>query len=211
MLLPPRVQPAPLSPPSCADTAAPRCSSSRPSRALSTSVGRRGLRSNHDRHRINQQNLYGSILQNHAAANARGLVLQNAPFSARASLLERTLPTRPWLATNTQRSRSTDDPRLTGFCPRSNPHSAAPLLISSARPRGFLPGGLSNTCPQASPGLDSSARSGRCRTTLNPSPPWPPAALRPCGSSPQQLVRVTKRSQLGNPRRHQAQRNPERS
>jgi hypothetical protein len=94
-----------------------------------------------------------AFCKNHAAANARSLVLQKVPFSARASLLERTLPTRAWLATDTHRSRRRVDLRLTGFCKRSNPHSAAPLLISSARPRGFLPGGLSNTCPPSLTGL----------------------------------------------------------
>jgi len=67
---------------------------------------------------------------------------------------------------NSHRSPRRDDPPHIGLCQPSNPHSAAPLLISSARPRGFLPGGLSNTCPQALPGLDSSARNGSCRTTL---------------------------------------------
>src|ERR1017187_10576885 len=73
--------------PSCADTAAPRCSSSRPSRALSTSVARRVLRPHHDRHRVNQQNFHGGIFLNDAVANARGLVLQNGPVSARYSPL----------------------------------------------------------------------------------------------------------------------------
>jgi hypothetical protein len=61
---------------------------------------------------------------------------------------------------------------ITAFlsCRRSNPHNAATLLIGISTSRGFLPGGLSNTCPQASPGLDSSARTGRCRTTLSQPP-----------------------------------------
>jgi hypothetical protein len=79
-------------------------------------VARRVLRSNYDRHRLNQQNLYGGILQDHAAANARGLVLQNIPFSARQSSVELTLPLRPWLATDIHRPPSLDDLRLTGFC-----------------------------------------------------------------------------------------------
>ena len=58
----------------------------------------------------------GGIFQNHAAANARGLVLQNVPLSARQSSLERTLPLRLRLATDTHRSRRRDDLRLTGFC-----------------------------------------------------------------------------------------------
>jgi hypothetical protein len=58
-------------------------------------VARRVHRSSHDRHRVNQQNLYGGILQNHAAANVRGLVLQNLPLLARQSSLELTLPLRP--------------------------------------------------------------------------------------------------------------------
>jgi hypothetical protein len=55
-------------------------------------VGRRVLRSNHDRHRVN---LYGGILQNHVAANARGLGLQIVPLLAPQSPLELTLPLRP--------------------------------------------------------------------------------------------------------------------
>ena len=38
-------------------------------------------------------------------------------------LLNPPVPLRPWLATDTHRSRSLDDLRLTGFCRRSNPHS----------------------------------------------------------------------------------------
>ena len=47
---------------------------------------------NRDRHRINQQILPGRNRLNDAVANARGLVLQNVPLSARQSALERTLP-----------------------------------------------------------------------------------------------------------------------
>src|ERR1017187_3029858 len=36
---------------------------------------------------------------------------------------------RAWLATDTHRSRSPDNLRLTGFCRRSNPHRSATLLI----------------------------------------------------------------------------------
>jgi len=78
-------------PPSCADIAARRCSSSRPSRALSTSVAHRVHRAHHDRHRVNQQHFHGGIFLNDAVANARGLVLQNVPLSARQSPLERTV------------------------------------------------------------------------------------------------------------------------
>jgi hypothetical protein len=39
-------------------------------------VARQVHRSNHDRHRICQQNLYGGIFLNDAVANTRGLVLQ---------------------------------------------------------------------------------------------------------------------------------------
>jgi hypothetical protein len=116
-------------------------------------VARRDLRSNHDRHRFNQQTLYGGILQNHAAANARGLVLQNVPFSARQSSLELTLPLRPWLATDTHRSRSPDDLRLTDFCRRSNPHSAAPLLILISTSPRFPPWRLVQHLPPSLTGL----------------------------------------------------------
>jgi hypothetical protein len=107
----------------------------------------------HDRHRVNQQNLYGGILQNHAAANARGLVLQNVPFSARQSSLELTLPLRPWLATDTHRSRNPDDLRLTDFCRRSNPHSAAPLLILISTSPRFPPWRLVQHLPPSLTGL----------------------------------------------------------
>jgi hypothetical protein len=69
-------------------------------------VARRVLRSNHDRHRVNQQNIYRGILQNHVAANTRGLALQNVPTLARQSSLEITWPPPPWLATDTHRSRT---------------------------------------------------------------------------------------------------------
>src|ERR1700722_2749897 len=123
----------------------------------------------HDRHRVNQQTLYGGIFLNDAVVNARGLVLRNVPVSAPQSPLERTVPPRAWLATDTLDHAATDDLRRTGFCRRSNPHRSATLLISINTPRGFLPEGLSNPCPQASPGLATSACTGRCRTTLNPS------------------------------------------
>jgi hypothetical protein len=60
-----------------------------------------------------------AFFPNDAVANARGVVLQNVPVSARQSSLERTVPLRAWLATNTHRSRSPDDLRLTGLCRRT--------------------------------------------------------------------------------------------
>jgi hypothetical protein len=116
-------------------------------------VARRVLRSNHDRHRVKQQTLYGGILQNHAAANARGLVLQNVPLLARQSFLELTLPLRAWLATDTHRSRSHDDLRLTGFCQRSNPHRSATLLIGISTSPRFPPWGLVQHLPPSLTGL----------------------------------------------------------
>jgi hypothetical protein len=50
---------------------------------------------------------------------------------------------------------------------RSNPHSSSQLLNPSARSRGFLPWGLSDACPQTSPGMACSLTKGRNRTTLN--------------------------------------------
>ena len=96
---------------------------------------------------INQQNFHVGILQNHAAANARGLVLQNVPLSARQSPLERPVPLRPWLATDTHRSCSPDDLRLTGFCRRSNPHSSATLLIGISTSPRFPPSRLAQRLP----------------------------------------------------------------
>jgi hypothetical protein len=58
-------------------------------------VARQVHRSNHDRHRISQQNLYGGIFLNDAVANTRALVLQNLPLLARQSSLELTSPLRP--------------------------------------------------------------------------------------------------------------------
>lgn len=140
-------------PPSCADSAARRCSSSRPSRALSTSAARQILRPHHDRHRVNQQNLYGGILQNHATANARGLVLQNVPLPTRLSSLERSVRLRAWLATDTYRSRSPDNLRLTGFYQRSNPHRSAPLLIGISTSPRFPPWRLVQHLPPSLTGL----------------------------------------------------------
>jgi hypothetical protein len=116
-------------------------------------VARRVHRSNHDRHRVNQQNLYGGILQNHAAANARGLVLQIVPLLARQSSLERAVPLRPCLATDTYRSRSPGDLRLTDFCRPSNPHSTAPLLILISTSPRFPPWRLVQHLPPSLTGL----------------------------------------------------------
>src|SRR6202041_2706657 len=100
-----------------------------------------------------QQNFHGGFLQNHAATNARGLVLQNVPLSALQSPLELTLPLRPWLATDTYRSRSPDDLRLTAFCRGSNPHSAAPLLILINTSPRFPPWRLVQHLPPSLTGL----------------------------------------------------------
>ena len=141
-------------PPSCADTAARRCSSSRPSRALSISAARRVHRLHHDRHRVNQHNFTDGVLLNDTIANSRGLVLQNDPVSAQASLLERTLPTRAWLATDTHRSRRRDNPRHIGFCQPSNPHSAATLLILISTSPRFPPWRLVQHLPPGLTGLE---------------------------------------------------------
>jgi hypothetical protein len=72
---------------------------------------------------------------------------------ARQSSLELTLPLRPWLATDTHRSRSPDDLRLTDFCRRSNPHSAAPLLILISTSPRFPPWRLVQHLPPSLTGL----------------------------------------------------------
>src|ERR1019366_6213641 len=68
----------PTGPPSCADTAALRCSSSRPSLALSTSADRQS-RSRHDQQRFNRRDFAGDIYPNHAVANTRRLVRKTPP------------------------------------------------------------------------------------------------------------------------------------
>lgn len=52
---------------------------------------------------------------------------------------------------------------------RSNPHSASLTLSASAAFRGFLPGALSNACPQAASDMPLPSRLGRRRTNLNQS------------------------------------------
>jgi len=141
------------SPPSCADTAARRCSSSRPSRALSTSAARRVLRPHHDRHRVNQQNFPGGISLNEAVANARGSVQQNAPLLPPPSPLEHPVPLRAWLAIDTHRSRNPDNLRLAGLCRRSNPHRSAILLIGISTSPRFPPWRLVQHLPPSLTGL----------------------------------------------------------
>src|SRR5208283_2845524 len=112
--------------------------------------------------------LHGGICQNDAVTNTRGLVLQNVPLSARQSSLERSMPLRAWLATDTHRSRSPDHLRLTDFYRRSNPHRSATLLIGISTSPRFPPWRLVQHLPPSLTGLDASARTSRCRTTLNP-------------------------------------------
>ena len=67
----------------------------------------------------------------------------------------------------------------------SNRHSDAAFNNHCGVRRGFLPRGLSDTCPQASAGHCLAAYAGRCPTTLNSSShPWgtdcdPMQAVRP--------------------------------
>jgi hypothetical protein len=74
-------------------------------------------------------------------------------LSARQSPLERTVPLRAWLATDTHRSRSPDDPRLTGFCRPSNPHRSATLLIGISTSPRFPPWRLVQHLPPSFTGL----------------------------------------------------------
>ena len=118
----PRQSAQPLGPPSCAGTAARRCSSSRPSPALSTSV-------DHQVHRptmidiasINRTSpaAFSSI---DAAANARGLVLQNVPF-CRTTISLVNSPCRCVL----------------GSPPTHIDHAAATIFVSSALPIVQIP------------------------------------------------------------------------
>lgn len=105
----------------------------------STSVDRRARRPHHERQRYNCNNFAGGIFSNHAVTNARGLVLQNVQVLPPASPLERPVPLRTCHATDPCHPRGRDYFRPTGFPQRSNPHSAAPLLIGISNPRGFLP------------------------------------------------------------------------
>src|SRR5271165_5586756 len=134
-------------PPSCAGTAARRCSSSRPSRVLSRSADRRHRRAHHDRHRLNQRNFTDGIFLIYAVANARGLVPQNVRLLALHSSLEPPISPRSWLAIDTHRSRRRDNPRHMGFCRPSNPHSAAPLLILTRTSPRFPPSRIIQPLP----------------------------------------------------------------
>ena len=125
-------------PPSCAGTAARRCSSSRPSLALSTSADRRARRAHHDRHRVNQRNFTGGIFLNDADANTRGRVLQNVRIVATTLHISHPRYHRvPRHAIDTHRSSRRDNRSLhIGLCQPSNPHSASPpLILSSTSPR----------------------------------------------------------------------------
>src|ERR1039457_3198540 len=102
----------PTGPPSCADTAALRCSSSRPSLALSTSADRQS-RSRHDQQRFNRRDFAGNTYPNLVVANARGLVLQIVRVLPPTSPLERPVPLRAWPTTDSHCSRDRDNPRRT--------------------------------------------------------------------------------------------------
>ena len=102
-------------------------------------MDRRARRPHHERQRYNCNNFAGGIFSNHAVTNARGLVLQNVQVLPPASPLERPVPLRTCHATDPCHPRGRDYFRPTGFPQRSNPHSAAPLLIGISNPRGFLP------------------------------------------------------------------------
>ncbi len=119
----------------------------------STSEARQVHRFPHDRHRVNQKTFAGGILLNDAAANARGLVLQNpsvlpphAPHKCRGAL-------RAWLPSNTHQSRSPDYLRLIGVCPRSNPHRSAILLSGISTFPRFPPWRLVQHLPPSLTGL----------------------------------------------------------
>jgi hypothetical protein len=140
--------------------------SSRPSRALSTSVALRVHRSQHDRHRINQQNFPGGICLNNTVANSHCLVLQVAPTAPPQSPLERPVPLRTWHATDTHRSRNPDYLRLIGACRRSNPHSSADLLIGISTSPRFPPSALARRLPSHLSAHASTRVHGQ--TTSNP-------------------------------------------
>lgn len=158
----------PTGPPSCAATAALRCSSSRPSLALSTSAGRRS-RSRHDQQHFNRHPFAGEIYPNHIVANARGLALQIVPVSLPKSPLERQVPLRAKPTTHSHCSRGRDNPPHIRYCRRSNPHSPAYPLTLAVSLRGFLPWGLSNAHPSDPSGPGRLAHWGGHRTILNKS------------------------------------------
>jgi hypothetical protein len=153
-------------PPSCADTVAPRCSSSRPSHALSTSEAHRAYRVHHDCQSFGAH----FIVASHSAdASARCLTPKNR-FALRSSTTIRHLLPLSHSSSQAHRARACRPAhRLTWQRNRSIRHSTPPPLISSAHRRGFLPRGLPNPCPSASMRLDSCAHAGRRRTILNDS------------------------------------------
>jgi hypothetical protein len=95
--------------------------------------------SRHDRQRFTSHNIAGGICSNHAVANVRGLVLQNVRVLPPPSPLERRVPLRACLATDTHRSCTPDNLRLTGIRRRSNPHKSATLLIGISTSPRFPP------------------------------------------------------------------------
>ncbi len=143
-----------------------RCSSSRPSLALSTSVDRRS-RSRHDQQPFNRHSFASGIFSNHAVAYARGRVLQNALASPPKSPPQRSMPLRPWHTSESRCSRDRNNYNHIRYCRRSNPHSPAHPLTLAVSLRGFLPWGLSNAHPSDPSGPGRLAHWGGHRTILN--------------------------------------------
>jgi hypothetical protein len=164
-----RLSPAtpPSGPRSSAGTAVPRCSSSRPSHALSTFEDLRGHPAQHECSRLASQNIPVGSSSNSAHAGSycpapANDLLQHpsaAPFRPCRSV------TKHRDATN---NRCLAAPVVSNTLasvqiPIAHPHRSP----STARSRGFLPWGLSDACPHTSPGVASFARTGRHPTTLN--------------------------------------------
>jgi hypothetical protein len=116
-------------------------------------VARRVHLPQHDRYSVNQPDLSGDIFLNDAVANARGLVLQNAPVLPPHAPLECRVPLRASFPTDTHRSRSSDYLRLTGFCRSSNPHRSAILLTGISTSPRFPPWRLVQHLPPSLTGL----------------------------------------------------------
>ena len=137
---------APTGPPSSADTAAPRCSSSRPSPGLSTSAGRRPHRFRHEHPCSTPQSSPSAL---HRARPTRTPIDTAARIHrscTRASPIYgsgRTGDYRP----QRRGLRMVPPSSSPAHCLRSNPHSSSHPLTASVRPRGFLPWGLPDDLP----------------------------------------------------------------
>ena len=152
-------------PPSCADTAARRCSSSRPSRALSTSVARQVLRPHHDRQRSIDTTSPAALPPIVPSRTPLASFCKTLPLPTRHRLLNAGAAT--CLARHRHRSITQPDYlRLTSYYRRSNPHRSATLLIGISTSPRFPPSALARR-PPSHLSTHASIRVHR-QTTSNP-------------------------------------------